>query len=72
MSLKNTPLRWGAVAQLLHWVVVWAILTQFLLAEAAEELPAGVGKLATLARHKSVGISILLLVVLRLAWKPNA
>lgn len=69
MSLKNTPLRWGAVAQLLHWVVVWAILTQFLLADAAEELPAGVGKLATLARHKSVGISILLLVALRLAWK---
>jgi hypothetical protein len=69
MSLKNTPLRWGAVAQLLHWVVVWAILTQFLLADAAEDLPAGVGKLATLARHKSVGITILLLAVLRLAWK---
>ena len=69
MNLKNTTQRWGALAQLLHWVVVWAILTQFLLADAADELPAGIGKLATLARHKSVGITILLLAVLRLLWK---
>jgi cytochrome b561 len=69
MALSNSSARWGAVAQVFHWVIVWALLAQFVLASAAEELPAGVGKLATLARHKSIGITILLLAVLRLAWR---
>ena len=69
MSWRNTTQRWGAIAQALHWVVVWAVLAQFTLASAAEDLPAGVAKLATLARHKSVGITILLLALIRLAWK---
>ena len=69
MALSNSSARWGAIAQVFHWVIVWALLAQFVLASAAEDLPAGVGKLATLARHKSIGITILLLAVLRLAWR---
>jgi cytochrome b561 len=69
MALKNTLERWGAVAKTLHWVIVGMIITQFVLANRAESLPLGMAKLATLARHKSVGITILLLAVLRLAWR---
>lgn len=35
----------------------------------ADDLPAGMHKLTLLARHKSVGITILALVILRLAWR---
>ena len=74
MPLSNSANRYGIVAQLLHWSVVVLLIAQFILAEAAEELPLGVEKLAMLARHKSVGITILglafLRIVLRLADRP--
>lgn len=69
MQVRNTPLRWGAVSQLLHWLVVALVITQFVLASLAEDLAPGMAKLALLARHKSVGITILGLALLRLAWR---
>ncbi len=69
MKLRNTTARWGAVSQLLHWVIVALIITQFVLASIAEDLPLGMEKLATIARHKSVGITILALAVVRLVWR---
>jgi cytochrome b561/polyisoprenoid-binding protein YceI len=66
---KNTALRWGTLSRLFHWVIVALIITQFVLANMAEGLPLGMAKLATLARHKSVGITILGLAVLRLLWR---
>lgn len=69
VQIRNTSRRWGAVAQLLHWLVVALIITQFALARIADHLPAGVAKLAALAQHKSVGITILGLAVLRLLWR---
>ncbi len=50
-------------------MIVALIITQFVLANMAEDLPLGMAKLATLARHKSVGITILALAVLRLLWR---
>lgn len=69
MALRNTTARWGAVAQLFHWVIVALIITQFVLASIADALPLGMAKLAALARHKSVGITILALAILRLLWR---
>jgi cytochrome b561 len=69
MPLSNSANRYGLVAQLLHWSVVLLLIVQFLLAEAADELPLGIDKLAMLARHKSVGITILGVAFLRLAWR---
>jgi len=68
MTLRNTTRRWGAVAQLLHWLIVALIIVQFTLALMADEMH-GMQKLATLARHKSFGITILALAALRLAWR---
>jgi cytochrome b561 len=68
MHLKNTLTRYGAVAQLFHWAIVALIITQFVLAERAEGLrPAA--KIPVLATHKSVGITILGLALLRLTWR---
>src|SRR5262245_2553893 len=69
MSIRNTLSRWGHVAQFLHWLIVALIITQVILANIAEDLPLGVKKLAMYARHKSVGITILALAVIRLLWR---
>ena len=68
MQLKNTLTRYGVVAQLFHWVIVALIITQFVLAKWADGL-SPVKKIGILATHKSVGITILLLAVLRLTWR---
>lgn len=69
MALTNTNTRYGLVPQLLHWLVVLLLIAQFLLAEAVEDAPEGAEQLATLAWHKSVGITILLLAFMRIAWR---
>ncbi|SRR5579883_2082412 len=69
MTLRNTHDRWGAVSQLLHWLIVVLIAAQVALGLAGLMLPIGMEKLAVLARHKSVGITILGLAALRLLWR---
>jgi cytochrome b561 len=69
MPSQNSPNRYGAVAQSFHWIIAGLIVTQFTLAWMADDLPLGMRKLALLARHKSFGMTILMLAVLRLAWR---
>jgi cytochrome b561 len=68
MTFRNTIARWGHVSQFLHWLIVVLLVTQVTLASIAEDqkLPKKIG---TLAWHKSVGITILGLVVIRLIWR---
>jgi cytochrome b561 len=68
MSLRNTTRRWGAVAQSLHWLIVVLIIAQVTLASLADDAPP-LRRLGLLAYHKSIGITILALAVLRLAWR---
>jgi cytochrome b561 len=69
MALRNTTRRWGAVAQLLHWAIVLLIIAQFTLATLFDDLPSGMKKLGLIARHKSIGITILALAIVRLLWR---
>jgi cytochrome b561 len=69
MILRNTRDRWGAVSQLLHWLIVALIAIQAALGLIGLILPVGMEKLAVLARHKSVGITILGLAAFRLTWR---
>ena len=69
MPLRNTRHRWGVLSQLFHWLIVALVIVQVTLASLADDLPPGAKKLALLARHKSVGITILMLVILRLLWR---
>jgi cytochrome b561 len=69
MQWTNTPSRYGAVAKFLHWSIVILIIAQYVLAEAADELPDGIEKLATISRHKSLGMLVLGLALLRILWK---
>jgi cytochrome b561 len=69
MPARNSSLRYGSVAQTLHWVIVGLLIVQVTLGNIADSLPLGLDKLAVLARHKSFGITILGLAVIRLAWR---
>ena len=74
-SVKTPPsitTRYDGVARLLHWAVAALIVAQYVLANLAERAEHGGSKLeqlALLANHKSVGITVLALVILRLAWR---
>jgi cytochrome b561 len=62
MSLLNTRTQYGVISRALHWIIVLAIVVQWLLAEAGEDSG------NALALHYSIGFTVLILAVIRLAW----
>lgn len=62
---RNTVDRYGVIGQSLHWLVVAGIIASYLLAEIAEDEEHG----GLMSLHRSVGIAILVLAVVRLAWR---
>ena len=69
MPNQSPPNRYSAVAQGFHWLIAALIVLQFTLGWTALELPLGARKLARLDWHKSFGMTILMLAVLRLSWR---
>jgi len=69
MPIQESRARYTAVAQAFHWIIAALIVVQFTLAWTADDLPLGMHKLALLARHKSFGMTVLMLAVLRLGWR---
>ncbi len=77
MANVSPQSRFGAVAQTLHWLIAGLIVLQYVLAELAEEAgvarktdpSAAMEQLILMARHKSFGITILALAILRLGWR---
>lgn len=69
MRLKNDEYRYGVIAQIFHWVIVGLIVTQFAVALKAKGLPRGIELINTLALHKSIGMTVLMLAILRLVWR---
>lgn len=66
---RNTIERYGAVSQFLHWTVVVLVILQFVLGFTAAGMPISIQRLVLLVRHKSIGMTILALVLLRLTWR---
>jgi cytochrome b561 len=69
MPSRSSPGRYGVVAQGFHWIIAALVVIQFVLANMADDLPIGVHKLALLARHKSFGMTVLMLAIVRLLWR---
>jgi len=57
------------VAQSLHWLVAALVFVQFGLGLYAAGLTVSIARLQWLSRHKSLGLAVLALVLLRLAWR---
>jgi cytochrome b561 len=60
---------YGAVAKLLHWLIVGLLLVQFGVAWTMPEIHRGTTPEGLITVHLSLGASILALAVLRLCWR---
>lgn len=69
MPWNNTHEQWGGISKLLHWGVVALVLAMAWLGLTMGDLPNGPDKAAAYALHKSLGLTTLSLVVLRLGWR---
>lgn len=69
LPYRNTADRYGLIAQLLHWAVVAGIALQYLWAWRMDEADSMRAEYALVVQHKSIGMTILALVLVRLAWR---
>jgi cytochrome b561 len=67
--LRKSSGSYDAVAQALHWLVAALVLVQLTLGVYAANLPLSLARLQWLARHKSLGLAIFALVLLRFGWR---
>lgn len=72
MDMKSRPHRWGAVSQLLHWSTLVLLVWIAWLGLGMVDMPNTPAKIGTYALHKSLGLTLLALVGLRLAWRVHA
>jgi cytochrome b561 len=68
MRLKNTTVRYGAVAQLLHWLTALFVVAGWLLGQFGDDLPKAAHH-AGLWAHMTLGEGVIVLLLARLAWR---
>lgn len=66
---QNTQDTWGIIAKSFHWLLATLILSQFVIGKIAEASRLSPFKLDAFVWHKSLGLTILLLVILRTIWR---
>jgi cytochrome b561 len=69
--LRKDPERYGGVAQALHWLTAGLIFVMIPLGFYMEGLPLGQFKFDLYQVHKSLGLTVLLLVLARLIWRAR-
>lgn len=71
MALRNTASSWGWPARLLHWAMALTIVGTWILGKQMVDVPDTelMRKLELYQLHKSIGVTLWLLALLRLAWR---
>src|SRR5688500_4587742 len=69
MIWRNTARRFGAVHQFLHWIIAVLVIGMICVGLYMTGLDPSPRMFNIYALHKSVGITVLALVVLRLIWR---
>lgn len=64
------PARYTRVAMLLHWLIAVLVITNVILSLITEQVPESRIRLL-IDTHKSIGITVLGLMVLRLLWRAS-
>ena len=72
LPLKNTPDAWGSVSMALHWLIVLLILVLAVVGLTMGDLPRTPKYFWVYTAHKSLGITVLALMLLRLGWRLYA
>jgi cytochrome b561 len=69
IPLRNTARSYGLVSQLFHWLVVALILFQYTWAWRIGNAEGLRARFELVTQHKTVGMTVLSLALLRLAWR---
>jgi len=69
MRLKSDATHWGSLAKFFHWTTVLLILIQATIGLIMVEMPKRPNVIPVYTFHKSLGLTILTLAVLRLIWR---
>jgi len=68
MSLTNQTHTYGAVAKCFHWLIVLLVIITLIMGAFRHDIPHSI-KGTWMGIHKSLGMTILFLMILRLVWK---
>jgi len=69
MPLRSDPARWSTVAKTFHWLMALLILGNGAFAFWMDGLKPSLNKINMFALHKSIGLTVLALFLLRLLWR---
>jgi cytochrome b561 len=69
MRLRNTETNWGVIAKTFHWLIALFIIANLVLGYWADSLPVSPTKVEAFYWHKSIGLTVLWLALLRLLWR---
>ena len=69
MSLRNNDRQWGAVSKFFHWIIALAIIGNGIFGLMMDLAGSPMRKINWLALHKSIGLTVLALVLLRIVWR---
>lgn len=70
--IRNSPQAWGRISIALHWLTALLILGLAAVGLIMTELPTSPLKMQIYGLHKSFGLTVLALTVLRLSWRMLA
>ena len=69
MPLRSTEAGWGALVRAFHWLNAALILAQGVIGLSMVQMGLSPAKVRVFALHKSIGLTILALMLLRIAWR---
>ncbi len=69
MQLTNNAQAWGIISRLFHWITAVLIIWAFYLGWTMTELEVSPEMFARYNFHKSLGLTVLALAILRLVWR---
>lgn len=69
MTIKSGAAHWGSLAKFFHWTIVVLILIQATVGLIMVELPKRPNVIPVYTFHKSLGLTIFALALLRLGWR---
>jgi len=69
MPIRSDASHWGSLAKFFHWTIVLLILVQATVGLVMVELPKRPNVIPVYTFHKSLGLTIFVLAILRLGWR---
>jgi cytochrome b561 len=69
MALRNDDFDWGSVMRALHWLIALGVIGLLAVGWWMEDLPNSPRKIDIYKLHKSVGLTVLALMTVRIAWR---